>query len=421
MSSPNHAAAVLLAAGDPLGALSLVGRGDSPEALALCGCAFAQLGDLERAKRLLTRAGRGFGSSEPLARARCVAAIAEVSLAARDLSLSLAGLRHSVSVFAAHGDLVNALHARLVLARILMMCGRRVDAEQVLAGLSVRRAPAQLVASFELIGAELALRRVEVSVARAGLVRGLKAARRAGVAALERELARMQEGLLTPAARLVVCGAGAGHGADAAPTGVPEPPRVLTLLEVERVLARAVWLADVCRRELRCGARRVSFARKPVLFQLLCCLAEAWPGGATREQLIARGFGVRRGNESHRSRLRVELGRLRHQLGSMGAVEADGQGYRLVAAVSGSAGVALLLPPVDGEHAALLALLGDGGSWSSSALALALGMSQRTLQRALLSLEQGGRVCGRGQGRARRWSVLPQWALEPLLFGLLAL
>jgi hypothetical protein len=195
--------------------------------------------------------------------------------------------------------------------------------------------------------------------------------------------------------------------------------RVLPLLEVARVLAKPDWLVDACRRELRSGQRVVSFARKPVLMELLRCLAEDWPEVVPRDLLIERGFGVHRSNESHRARLRVELGRLRRLLAGSGSIQAEGVGYRLVAADGGN--VQVLLPPVDGEHAALLALLSDGVSWSSSALALALGTSQRTLQRALLSLEEKGRVVGRGQGRARRWSVAPLCTLPPQLFGLLAL
>jgi hypothetical protein len=318
------------------------------------------------------------------------------------LSLSVSGLRQAADLLSKRGDYVNALHARLVLARTLLVSGRPAEASHVLEDLDLRRAPAVLVATAELIGSELALRRVEVSTARAGLARAHKAAKRAGIAALEREIVRAQAGLLAPAARLISSGTS----------------RTLTLLEVERVLGRASWLVDACRRELRCFARRVDFSRKPVLLELLCCLAEASPNGATRERLIARAFGAGRPNPSHRARLRVELARLRRLLAGAATVQADATGFRLLAA--GSGGVQVLAPALDGEHAALLALLGDGESWSSSALALALGMSQRTLQRALLSLEARGRVSSQGRARARRWTAAPQWALEPTLVGLLA-
>ncbi len=59
--------------------------------------------------------------------------------------------------------------------------------------------------------------------------------------------------------------------------------------------------------------------------------------------------------------------------------------------------VVVLARPVEDEHGAVLAFLTDGESWSSSALALALGTSQRTVQRAL----------DFGRARARRWMTPP--------------
>jgi hypothetical protein len=69
--------------------------------------------------------------------------------------------------------------------------------------------------------------------------------------------------------------------------------------------------------------------------------------------------------------------------------------------------VCVLAPPVDGERGAVLAFLADGESWSSSALALALGASQRTVQRALDSLVAERKVQSFGRGRARRWITPP--------------
>ena len=62
MDSLITAAARALAAGDPLGALKRVALRDDAAALALRGIAMAQLGDLVRAKALLRRAARAFGS-----------------------------------------------------------------------------------------------------------------------------------------------------------------------------------------------------------------------------------------------------------------------------------------------------------------------------------------------------------------------
>ena len=69
--------------------------------------------------------------------------------------------------------------------------------------------------------------------------------------------------------------------------------------------------------------------------------------------------------------------------------------------------VVVLARPVEEKHAAVLAFLADGESWSSSALALALGASQRTVQRALDALALAGKVQSFGRGRARRWMTPP--------------
>jgi hypothetical protein len=78
--------------------------------------------------------------------------------------------------------------------------------------------------------------------------------------------------------------------------------------------------------------------------------------------------------------------------------------------------VVVLAPPDgDGEHGRLLTLLADGEAWSSSALALAAGTSQRSVQRALKELEALGKVHGRGLGRSRRWLASPSEGFAPLL------
>jgi hypothetical protein len=425
--NPNHqAAARALAAGDPLAALPHVALDDSADALALRGVALAQLGDLARAKALLTRALRKHGARQPLARARCVTALAEVALAARELSVPLALLRSAVRALDAHGDTPNALHARLLLARCLMLSGElagaeraiddvrarrapnasiasaeRLRGERAIDDVRARRAPPALIASAELLRAELALRRLDAKLAHAALARALLAAERAAIPALSRELAQLSRALRAPAARLIESG----------------QTRLLLLADVERVLARSPWLVDACRRVLRCGDETVSFRRKPVLFSLLRALAEAWPAGIAREQLIARGFGARNVNASHRARLRVELGRLRKLLADVGEVHAEAPGYRLTVRAPRAQ---VLAPPIDGDDAALMALLNDGASWSTSALALALGVSQRTLQRLLMTLQESGAVGSSGRGRAQRWFAAPLSALGPQVFGLFA-
>jgi DNA-binding transcriptional ArsR family regulator len=149
----------------------------------------------------------------------------------------------------------------------------------------------------------------------------------------------------------------------------------------------------------------VSLARRPVLFALARALGEAWPGDVPRDTLVARAFGSKHADESHRARLRVEVGRLRKVLRTLAGVSATKRGFAL--APRRAREVVVLAGPVEEEHAAVLAFLTDGESWSSSALALALGTSQRTVQRALDSLGAAGKVQSFGRGRARRWMTPP--------------
>jgi DNA-binding transcriptional ArsR family regulator len=121
--------------------------------------------------------------------------------------------------------------------------------------------------------------------------------------------------------------------------------------------------------------------------------------------LLARAFGARFTDESHRARLRVEIGRLRAKVREVATISATERGFAL--SPRGAREVVVLARPIDEEHGAVLALLGDGESWSSSALALALGASQRSVQRALESLSAAGKVEAYGRGRARRWVTPP--------------
>jgi DNA-binding transcriptional ArsR family regulator len=142
-----------------------------------------------------------------------------------------------------------------------------------------------------------------------------------------------------------------------------------------------------------------------VFFAFGRALGVAWPGDVPRDVLLARAFGARIADESHRARLRVDVGRLRRMLRALAGVRATKRGFAL--APRRAREVVVLAPPVDGERAAVLAFLADGESWSSSALALALGTSQRTVQRALDSLAADGKVQPLGRGRARRWMTPP--------------
>lgn len=386
------AAARALACGDALGALKHVALREDPPALALRGIAMAQLGEHPRARELLKRAIRGFGPREELARARCVVAEAEVALAMRDFAGPHGPLQAAIAALEARSDKANAFQARLIAVRRLSMLGRLDEAAATLAALDVQGLPPSLTALTavaELTKAELALRSLHTDQARAALDRAQEAAMRAPIPALLAEIADMRATLAHPAARRVAAG----------------QTHALRLDEVVALLASGTLVLDACRHGLRAGDAWLPLARRPILFALAQALAQAWPGDVDRQTLIAHAFRTRHQDETHRARLRVEVGRLRTIVKGVASIEATAKGFAIKP--HGARELAVLIPPFDGEQASLLALLADGTAWSTSALALALGASQRTVQRDLAELEAAGRVRAIGQARARRWLSPP--------------
>jgi hypothetical protein len=389
MDSLITAAARALAAGDPFGALNRIALRDDAAALALRGIAMAQLGDLEKAKALVRRAARAFGPHEAVARARCVVAEAEIALVSRDLGWPTKALEAARVTLERQGDTVNAAQARYLEIRRLLLIGRLDEAERKLAESDPATLPSALKTVHELVRAGIAMRRLRAGAARSAVAAAARAAGQAGIAALTAEVESASRALDAPAARLIARG----------------EERLLRLDQVEGLLASKALVVDACRHIVRDGGTTVSLARRPVLFALARTLAEAWPADATRSTLLAQAFGAKTADESHRARLRVEIGRLRAMLRASAEVKATERGFAL--APRRARDVVVLARPVDEKHAAVLALLADGESWSSSALALALGASQRTVQRALAELEAQGRVRSIGQARARRWLAPP--------------
>ncbi|OXJ20516.1 helix-turn-helix domain-containing protein [Burkholderia sp. AU6039] len=399
MDSLITAAARALAAGDALGALNRVALRDDAPALALRGIAMAQLGDFERARALVRGAARAFGAKEAVARARCVVAEAEIALASRDLRWPTRALDAACATLDAHGDRANAAHARYLGVRRLLLIGQLDDAERMLANLDPAPLPAALRAAHELIAAGIAMRRIRTHMARAALARARAAARDAGIAALTAEVDTAARVLDAPAARLITRGTS----------------RLVQLDEVETLFASNALVVDACRHTVRDARTTVSLARRPVLFVLARALGEAWPADVSRNALVAVAFRAKHADESHRARLRVEIGRLRAVLRPLANVVATPRGFALEPL--GVRETVVLARPVDDRHAAVLALLADGEAWSSSALALALGASQRTVQRALDALAEADKVQALGRGRARRWMTppLPGFATTLLL------
>jgi hypothetical protein len=383
------AAARALAAGDPFGALNRVGLRDDAPALALRGIAMAQLGDFVRAKALLRSAARTFSPKETAARARCVVAEADVALVSRDSGWPAGALKAAWVTLEAHGDRVNGAYARYLEVRRLLLVGRIDTAERMLAELNAVPLPPALRTVHQLVVAGIAIRRLRTKAARAALARAERAAHLARIPALTAEVEGASLVLNTPAARLIANG----------------EERTLLLGEVEALLASKALVVDACRHVVRHARTVVSLARRPVLFALARALGETWPNDVPRDVLLARTFGARHADESHRARLRVEIARLRIVLRALVGVGATKRGFAL--APRSARRVVVLAPPVEDDSASLLAFLADGQSWSSSALAIALGMSQRTVQRALDSLAAADKVQWFGRGRARRWMTRP--------------
>jgi hypothetical protein len=389
MDSLITAAARALAAGDILGALKRVALRDDAPALALRGIAMAQLGDFVRAKALLRSAARAFSPKEAVARARCIVAEAEIALVSRDLSWPAKALEAAQATLEAHGDRVNAAHARHLEVRRLLLIGRLDEAERRLAAIDPAPLPPAWKAAHELVVVGIAMRRLRTKTARAALARAGRAACDAGIPALMAEIDSASLALDTPAARLIAQG----------------EERPLLLNEVETLLASKALVVDACRHAVRNAGTVVALARRPVLFALARALGEAWPQDVPREALLARAFRAKHADESHRARLRVEIGRLRTALRKLADVSATKRGFALMPRHARE--VVVLARPIEEKNAAVLAFLADGESWSSSALALALGSSQRTVQRSLGELAAGGKVQSFGYGRARRWMTPP--------------
>ena len=388
MDSIIAAAARALAAGDALGALKLVAlRADAP-GLALRGIAMAQLGDYTFARDLLRRAARRFGAREQLSRARCIVAEAEVALAMRDLRGTPRALAQAAAALEARADRANALHARLIAVRRLLLLGRLDAAEAALARVDANGIAPSMLAVAELAAAELALRSLRTAPARAALTRARQAAEHARVPALVAEVAEATAALDRPAARQVE----AGHA------------RPLRLEDVESLHASGALVVDACRHALSAGATRLPLARRPILFAVALALAEGWPNDVDRRVIIQRAFRTHRPDGTHRARLRVEIGRLRALAKPLARIEATERGFKLMPKREP---VVVLKPPIDGDEASLLALLAYGAAWSTSGLALALGTSQRTVQRALVELEAAKRVRSIGRARAQRWIAPP--------------
>jgi hypothetical protein len=382
-STPARSAAFALARGDALEALGFIGRLEDAGARLLRGIAYAQMGDLELARHHLEHAE---AEGDALTSARAAAAMAEIDLAAGRAGAALRAARLAEARLEHLGDPRNAAMQRLVASRALVLLGD-LDA----AWSSVRDVPAELADVGALVRAEVATRRLDAS----GAFRALEDVARSPHALLVRVAGGMRDDLAQPVARL--------------------GGREVDLREVQAASSGKAFLLDACRRLVRAGRATIPLARRPMLFELLFVLAEQWPNDIARDEVIRRAFGARRPNESHRVRLRVEMGRLRKALLGIAGVDATRAGYVL----SSARPVLVLLPLTDDDSARVSTLLGDGANWSAQELAEHAGVSKRTALRALALLLKEGRVLRTGRGADTRYaSATGRVASRLLLLGL---
>lgn len=389
MDSIITSAALALARGDFFGALNRVALREDAPALALRGIAMAQLGDLERAKLLLRKAARGFGTKEPVSKARCIVAEMEIALALRDLDGSADQLKFAQKILHAHDDFINAAYAQHLQTRLLLLFGKLDEAEALTNSLDVSLFSPALNAAHQLVVAGIAIRRLQIDKARAVITHAQEAASRAQIPSLFAEIHKASQILETPAARVKS----------------PQGEQLLLLEDVETMFASNAIIVDACRYVIRYQSTIISLASRPVLFNLLLALGEAWPQDVSRDQLINIAFRHKQVDESLRARLRVEIGRLRAEIAALADIKATPQGFALVPHTNQN--VVVLNQPIAEKHPEIIAMLADGEAWSSSALALVLGISQRTVQRALESLASLGKVQSFGKGQARRWITSP--------------
>jgi tetratricopeptide (TPR) repeat protein len=395
VDTPLAAAARALSLGDALSALKWLGRRTDAPARAMRGAALSQLGEFARARTQLRAALRALGPADGLLRARCLAAQAEIALALGDLRWSAEPVTRVVAELKAAGDARNAAYLQLVAARAALRVGRPADAEKLLR--HARFAPAAPLerAFAELVRVELAAKRGDAEMLMSALASALAAAEQAGIPALVMEVEAIRDRY--PGPRAVITARGKA--------------RTASFCEVCTLAHSADVVIDGGRREVRSSGECLSLARKPILFEVLRALAGAWPDAVPRDALIARVFGARRPNESHRIRLRVEIGRLRKLVRPRLGVLAAGPGYRLSTTVE----VLLVMPLEESPASRLLSLMHGGEAWSASSLALALDVSERTVQRSLGALQRAGKVGPTGNGRGRRWVRLLEIPTDLLL------
>ena len=403
---PHHLeAADRLAHGDALGALNAIAGDEDGHAHALRGIALAQLEELDAAQRELRLAAQTF-EDHPLYHARALAALAEVSAARREIGTALDALATAADRLAEVGDRRNAAWMRLVRVRLLVLIGALSEARAELAtvaeGLAADpKGDPVLRSTHGLARASVAIRELETEDALAALDQALTELTHSDDGAavahplLSAELEAHRGALTRPVARRTLSGR-------VQRLTVPELATVFAGSRDGAALAkaRAWWVIDaIAGRFGRAGEDLRDLASRAVPFALLVELGRVWPEAMATDTLIARVFGGPPDDESYRDRCRVEIDRLRRLLPSACRIDPAGRAWRLVVPNDES----VVVVELEAEGDTLTALLADGQPWAARDLALAIGASQRSVQRSLRSLVRRGEVESVGRARAQRW------------------
>jgi tetratricopeptide (TPR) repeat protein len=325
----HHAAANALANGDPLAALNAIVGDTGGHARALRGIAFAQLDELDEARRELRAAAEAL-RDEPLYRARALAALAEIAAARRELGTAPDALAEAADALEANGDVRNATWARLVRARVLLLVGDlgAARAELQRSAEVVASGDPVIAGAHELARTAAAIRALSGKEALVALDAELGRLANEAHPLLAREIDAHREALARPLARLTLQGR-------TTELALPQLSRVfrgdggLPFEEPECAARRWLVVDSIARRVAFCGENAVDLSARDVLFALVLELGRAWPGEVTSDSLVAAVFDGPPGEASHQDRLRVELGRLRRLLPPGVSISAMGGAWRL--------------------------------------------------------------------------------------------
>lgn len=380
---------------DPLARLRATNGKSDPESLARRGVALSALEEWEGALALLDQARALFAAAgDERGAARTRLAALEISVFCRDIAGADEELAAAARELARLGDHANATWARVVAARLGVLLGRGGEALRDLEAVGGDQTAPRVTRAIALLAAgEAALRTRRASLAR-DLFRSARDLVSAADPMLWSEIARALAALDEPVVVAIERREETRMDMLAVEAIVTPPPMGGDRRFVVDSPAGVLIGPDGERRSLRA---------KPALLALLVALARSHPDAVEWKALASSVMSAPRPNESHRARLKVELGRLRRMLPSGTAIRSLGGGAWTLETAASVVTLVPLLRRAPEERA--LTLLSDGRAWRAKDLAEALEMGPRVMQRDLAALAARGVVRQTGRGPTTRWYV----------------